>query len=547
MEELDPEVYMDRPYLVFDLETTNLDKGFAGNPLNDVVAAAWYRPEFGKVHYHRGGIFDQATLLADIEAVLREGGFLVAHNAKFDIQWLFRMGIDPYKVFVYDTMIGEYVLAGNRRWKLGLGEVAKRYGMAEGKAPFVDMLMKGGICPSEMPAAYIRARAIRDVKQTLKIFRSQRRALVKQKKLAVHFTRCIVTPVLAHIEMQGLKVNAKRTYEEYSKAQMDLGIATAEFNELFGEVNPRSTKDMGTLIYGTLGFAELTRYGGKPIRNKPNKAFPGGAPKVDTKTLDKLKATNHKQREFLRLRKEISKKDAALTKTLEFFKGTVEEYGGIFYGQFNQTVTQTHRLSSSARSRYFEQYDKNKGIQLQNMPGAFKDLIEAKQEGYKVADADGSQLEFRVAAFLGQDTKAIYNIRHDVDQHVFTARTLMGLSLSEWDALPKEKRDKLRKNAKPDTFKPLYGGTRGTPEQERYYAAFREEFPELAETQEGWTYTVLSKLKLALPWGQVFHWPFTRQDERTGYIDNTHTGGACVPVVPRAPKRRSHHPGEHGA
>lgn len=523
MHSLDPKLYVNKkvPYLCFDLETTNLDKGFAGNPMNDVVAAAWITSDDTTIQYHRGGILNQDALLDAIDKTIAHKGFLVAHNAKFDLQWLMRMEVDLHKVLVYDTMIGEYVLAGNRRWKLSLGEVAKRYGMAQGKAPFVDMLMKGGICPSEMPRQYLKARAIRDVKQTLRIFRKQRQRLKLEGKLPVMFTRCIFTPVLADIEMQGMRVHSDRTYAEYSLAQMELGIATSQFNTLFGEINPRSTKQMAELIYGVLGFAELKGYGGKPARNKPSKAFPDGAPKVDTKTLDKLVCWNDEQRDFLRLRKEISKRDAALSKTLEFFKGTIEEYDSIFYGALNQTVTQTHRLSSTARSRYFEQYKKNKGIQLQNMPGQYKDLICPKRKGYLIADADGSQLEFRVAAFLGQDTQAIWNIRHDVDQHVLTAMAIGNFTEATWAALSYEEKKTLRKNAKQHTFKPLYGGTRGTEDEMRYYKWFREQFPDLAEVQEEWTYTVLSKKYLRLPWGQVFYWPFTRQNERTGYIDNT--------------------------
>lgn len=517
----DPNVYLTAPFLVFDLETKNLDKGFAGNPLNDVVAAAWYRSGTGKVHYSRGGVLEQGALVEDIEEVLSQGGFLVAHNAKFDIQWLFRMGIDPARVFVYDTMIGEYVLAGNRRWKLGLGEVAKRYGMPEGKAAFVDALMKGGICPSDMPPDYLKARAVRDVKQTLRIFLAQRKELKQEGKLALQFTRCIFTPVLAHMEMQGIGLSPDRVYAEYALACGEYDAALAEFNTLFGEVNPRSVVDMGRLVYGTLKFEELTGYGGKPRRNKPTKAFPKGAPKVDSGTLAQLDATTDIQVAFLRLRKEIARTDAALTKTLGFFKGTVEEYQGVFYGQFNQTVTQTHRLSSAGRKRYFTEYPKGKGIQLQNLPGAYKDCIAPKKPGYLIADADGSQLEFRAAAFLGQDQQAIHNIRADVDQHALTAQQLGALSTSAWARLSKAEKKARRGAAKPDTFKPLYGGTRGTPRQERYYAWFREQFPQLAEVQKGWTETVLNFKELWLPWGMVFYWPFTRINDRTGYIDNT--------------------------
>lgn len=521
LEDPDPNCYMVAPYVVFDFETTNINYGSAVVLDNDVVAAAWYVSGTERVQYHRGGMLDQDDLLAAIEKVLDAEGFLVAHHAKFDIQWLSRMGIDLRRVLVYDTLLGEYVLAGNRPWKLALGAMAPRYGMPEGKGVLIDLLMKGGVCPSVMPREYLKSRAIRDVKQTRTIFLKQRLELHKTSQLQVLFTRCIFTPVLADIEMKGIKLDKDRVYEEYTRAVLEYDLVKLEFTMLFGDVNPRSTKQMGKLIYGELGFKELTGRGGRKMRNKANKAFPKGAPKVDEKTLAQLNATTELQHDFLRLRKTIGKLGAELTKTLEFFKGVVDEKDGIFHGIFNQSVAKTHRLSSSSVRVQFEQFDKPKGIQLQNMPRKFKDLIRPKAPGWKIGDLDGSQLEFRCAAFLGQDTKAIANIRNDVDQHAFTARELNGISESAWARLSKSEKKPLRQGAKEHTFKPLYGGTRGTPEQERYYAAFRAEFPELAAVQKEWTYRVLDKKVLRMEWGMEFHWPFTKQDDRTGYIDNT--------------------------
>ena len=67
-------------------------------------------------------------------------------------------------------------------------------------------------------------------------------------------------------------------------------------------------------------------------------------------------------------------------------------------------------------------------------------------------------------------------------------------------------RKKQRQAAKPDTFKPLYGGTRGTPEQERYYKAFAERYCKLNATQETWVADVMRTGELVTPWGMRFQW-----------------------------------------
>jgi DNA polymerase I-like protein with 3'-5' exonuclease and polymerase domains len=513
------EHYLDTEYIVFDFETTNLEKGNPLNPMNSLVSVAWYDsryPEEG-VRYERGNHLELPGFRVAMGNARARKYVFVAHNAKFEIQWLHRMGIQSDDCLWYDTMIGEYVLAGNRKWRLNLDETAKRWGRA-GKANIVDTLIKSGVCPSEIPEDFLQARAMLDVKDTLHVFHAQRDELLRQGKLAVMFTRCITTPVLAMIELEGVGLDEKRVREEYEKSKAEYMKVLREFNELTGGVNPRSPNQMAELIYDKLKFKELRRRSG-PIRNKPNKAFPDGVPKTDEKTLAKLSATNEQQRRFLVLRKEVGRLNAELTKTLEFFVKICEEKGGTFFGVFNQTVTATHRLSSSGRKTEFED-GTTKGIQLQNMPRKYKDLIGPKVPGNKIGDADGSQLEFRGAAFLGRDVQAKYNIREDVDQHAFTAQQLFGYTTEEWEDLDKLERKVLRQDGKPETFKPLYGGSKGTPEQERYYTAFREMFPDLANEQKAWTFEVLRNKSLKMPWGMEWYWPYATQSH-DGYISNT--------------------------
>jgi len=515
-----PPTYLGDDFLVLDLETTNLEYGTATNPLNRVVCAAWYTSgEDGNlINYHVGDELHQKRLLADIDRVLDRGGFIVAHNAKFEIKWLMRMGYDPARVLCYDTMLGEHLIRGNRmERKVNLGDTVQRYG-GRPKAYYVDKMLKCGICPSNMPEKLVRARVLKDVKDTYLIFMQQREELVKRNQLSQMATRCIFTPVLADIEMEGIHLNKALVLKEHSKVQAEYDQAQREWVERYGEVNPRSTPQMADLIYKQLGFDELEKRGRK-IRNKPSKAFPNGAPKVDNGTLGKLIAKDREQEHFLTLRTRIGDLSAKLTKTLDFFKRIVEEKDGVFFGEFNQHLAQTHRLTSSSVRVQFED-GTEKGIQLQNMPRIYKHLIDGGDD-HVVGEADGSQLEFRVAAFLGKDRAAINDIRRDVDRHIQTAKELYGIPDKRWNSLSKKERKDLRQGAKAETFKPLYGGRRGTPEQERYYTWFRQQFPQLSQTQEGWTYEVLANGSLKMPWGMEWYWPNVRQDPRSGYIDHT--------------------------
>ncbi len=71
----------------------------------------------------------------------------------------------------------------------------------------------------------------------------------------------------------------------------------------------------------------------------------------------------------------------------------------------------------------------------------------------------------------------------------------------------------IRQQAKPETFKPLYGGERGTPAQERWYKAFKERYEGIAEAQETWAAAVRKDKVLITPWGMRYYWPYAKVDQ----------------------------------
>ena len=516
--EPDPAKYRTAPYLVLDLETTNIDKGWA--PVNDIVCAAWYCSwdEARTVRYdHRDDdpLFER--LMADIEHVLDNEGFLVGHNLKFDLQHLSVRGLDLRKVWCWDTMVADYCFAGNRKWKFDLNSTASRYGVPQAKTPLTDNLMKGGVCPSTFPKRLLRARVVRDVKATNLVFKGQVERAFKNFQLSLVYTRCLLTPCLAQMEMEGIGLIPEEVRGEYQKQINQRDLYYIKWRKEYGDINPKSNKQMIELVYGKLKFKELKDRKGKPIRTA------AGKPKVDAGTISKLKCETQEQRDFVDLRQKIIKTESRLSKNLEYFKAICDERDGVFYGVFNQTVTQTHRLSSQGRGTKLEFFGgKNKGIQLQNLPREYKRLIGPRTpETHCISEIDGAQLEFRVAAFLGQDEQAVEGIIGGEDRHLTTALYLNNMQLGDWEKLPKVQQGILRTAAKAETFKPLYGGRYGTEEQMRYYEGFRNMYPGITKTQKRWTYSVLENHgKLRTITGLELFFPGTEM-KQDGYVTNT--------------------------
>lgn len=516
LENLDPKIFLSENYLVFDFETTNRDKGFAGRKDNRIVLSTWiYGPSFpkevrerstnrnrsvhnrGGVHYKFGNEFEQGELVEAIQSA----DFIVAHFAKFDIQWLSRAGVDISRILPWDTVLGEYVLAGNRRRAFDLDSTARRRKLSGGKESLVADLIESGICPSEIPEKWLIEYGCQDTWLAWRIFLQQRKEIVEQGLLPVMYTRCLTTPVLADIELNGLQLDADLVKEEYERTAKAHGAASAELGGITGGINLDSPKQVAGFLYDRLGFAELTR-NGKPDRN------PGGGRRTDGETIERLVPTTPEQTKF----SEVYSKYGKIAFRFEYLGKLLaccNEEGGLLYASINQAITQTHRLASSG---------KKYKVQIQNIARDLKKLFKARHPGWFVGEADGSQLEFRVAAHLGRDQVALADIRNPkFDAHYQTAEIILK---KVRELITKDE----RADIKPFTFKPLYGGMSGTDEQRAYYRFFQEKYNGVYKTQEGWSYQVLRDKQLTTEWGFKFYWPDTKLEigprGGKGYIKN---------------------------
>lgn len=504
--------------LAFDFETTNREYGSPLVPENRVVMVAWGFVVGGEVpHMHDYYGPDVLEARAFWEAV-EQADVLVAHNAKFEAGWLLRLGYDPTEKTWWDTLLAERVKAGNRPWRLGLGHVAPRYGFS-GKETRVDTQMKAGVCPSYIDPRYLRARCRRDTATTGSIFAVQHAEAQKQGWDAVVKTRCMLTPILAVIEANGMCLDPARVDEEYVKARTQKAELDEQLKAIAGGTNLKSPKQLAALFYDTLNLPERTDKKGLPVRSGK------GGRKTDKATVQWLQgqAKTPEQKAFFTTLGEHAKVSALLSKNLEFFHGVATERPkGVFYGDFRQDVTATHRLSARGRPQEFRAFPGAKSVQFQNMPRRLKRVFTARDPDYVMVEADGSQLEFRVAAFLGQDRQAMADIVDPrFDAHVTSASVMFQRNYDELlDAYRSGDKaaSALRTAAKSETFKPLYGGSKGTDEQERWYTAFRTRYGELYATQEAWLAEVLSSSDGALgtDWGMTFYWDYTLESRQNG-------------------------------
>lgn len=497
-----PDIYLSDNYLVIDFETTNLDKGSAINKDNRLLYTSIYHSKKGWIRV-KGNEHELSNYLD----LMYEVDFIVAHNAKFELQWLVRAGLDLSKVLVYDTMLGEYVRAGNRRWRLSLDETAGRYEVGS-KDSYISLCIKHGLCPSTLPPHLLAKYCDQDVNVTHKVFLKQRHLLSEEGLLPVFFTRCIFTPVVAEMEAYGLQLDCELVSEIHNESLAEYNELIEELNAMTGGINMASPVQVADYIYNKLKFDEVKNRYGKPIRGKPNKLFPDGLPKTDVKTISALLPKTKKQKRFLELKGRESKIRKKISSYTNTFSEACENSGGLVYGKINQANTKTHRLSSSKPN-------------LQNIERGLKKVVTTRnlQAGWKVRQNDYAQLEYRVAGFLAQCPVALECINNGEDPHYLSASMLFGEEFTGRDSSDPIYKE-LRNRAKADTFKPLYGGMTGSKKQVKYYKAFLEKHTGIA----AWHYNLMAEAmagdQVKTITGLTFYFPNTEYTH-SGYILNS--------------------------
>jgi len=501
----DPDIYLSDNFIVIDLETNT--KGDARSPqpcwpANSIVCGSWCIGMRGEAHNVYGNELEMGELVEAME----DADFIIAHNGKFDTGWLQRAGIDLRKLILYDTMIAEYCLNGNLQTELSLDALSTSY-LGKSKAPYINLCMKGKVDPEDMPRSKLIDRCNWDILQTRDLFLHQLDVICERGMLGHVYTRCLLSTALASIESMGMHIDADAVNTRYRESAVKLAAASAELDIFTGGINPRSPKQVKEFVYEVLKFKPKRR-GKEPIYST----------KIDD--LLQLKATTKRQREFVRLKKEHSKYNAEVTKNLLFFQGVATDKRddipeGVFYAQFNQCVTKTHRLSSSGIKRTFAHLLDDKGkeitksVQFQNFSRQFKPCFSPRKKGWVMGEADGSQLEFRVAAFLGQCPVATQAIVNNLDVHTDTMNVLCDAG-----------QPTTRQEAKPHTFKPLFGGMSGTDAEVKYYKWFNEHYSGIGKAQQGWIDTALRTKEVKMLHGFSFFFPDCHM-QRSGYVTNS--------------------------
>jgi len=254
--------------IVLDLETSvqtvggELD-GSPYNPDNFCVSAHWREvDELGQIgeaqrliwnHNEKNGSDPRQPL----QDALNECGELVAHNAKFDVQWLLEMEFDlPERVWC--TMIGEYILARGQWVGLSLKDTAERRRVTRKRSDVTEDYFKKGIGFDQMPLDVMVEYADADVLSAAEIYLAQLDDLEADNNKGLRPVFDLMFEMLwflVEIEQNGIKIDLNALSEVEDQFRAEKQEIECRLNEIVGKVmgdtpvNLNSGPDMSAVVY----------------------------------------------------------------------------------------------------------------------------------------------------------------------------------------------------------------------------------------------------------------------------------------------------------
>lgn len=232
--------------------------------------------------------------------------------------------------------------------------------------------------------------------------------------------------VLASMQIYGFKVD--RTQLEKLSKELDekISIVIDEIYDIAGEeFNINSTKQLGVILFDKLKL---------PIVKKTKTGY-----STDAEVLEILSSQHEIVAKILEYRQLVKLKSTYA----EGLINVINPETGKIHSNFNQTVTQTGRISST------EPNLQNIPVRLE-MGRNFRKVFVASNDDYTLVDADYSQIELRVLAHIADDKNMLEAFKQGEDIHRKTASQVFKVK-------PEDVTFEMRKSAKAVNFGIVYG------------------------------------------------------------------------------------------
>lgn len=414
----------------FDFETTSADPHKA-EPIGISFCwkekEAYYIPLLDKKEEQgRKGIL-RSEVFNKLKPILKDKRIKkIGQNIKYEIIILARYGLDIEGIY-FDTMVASYLL-NSSKLNHNLDDISLEY-LGHKTMPLSDLIdkKKKEVSLKDADLNKLSWYACEDSDVVFRLYKILEDKL-KEKELFKLYTdiEMPLIKVLANMELNGISVDEEKLKKLSCELSRELDKIKKDIFDIAGvEFNINSPKQMREILFNKLKLPVVKRT--------------KTGPSTDVEAL-KMLSNKHKLPGFILKYREFTK---LKTGYIDSLPKLINPKTKKIHTSFNQTITQTGRLSSSEPN-------------LQNIPvkgNIGKRIREAfipESKNFSFLSADYSQVELRVLAHLSDDENLKRAFEEDLDIHAFTASLIFGKDLDEIDK-------DMRATAKTVNFSIIYG------------------------------------------------------------------------------------------
>lgn len=415
-----------QPSVCFDTETTGID------PIQSELVGLSFAFREGEAFYvpiaaERRIAREQVEIFRPFFEDARINK--IGQNLKYDILELRNYDI-RVRGALFDTMVAHYLI--NPEIRHGMDDMAETY--LKYRTIHIEELIgpkgKNQMNMREVEPTIVADYAAEDADITLKLKNRLEKELREHHLEALFYD--IEAPliyVLAEMEWTGVRLDLE-ALDELSKQHTEaLAAIEKEITDMAGiDFNVNSPKQTGEVLFDHLKIVE------KPKKTKTGQYKTGEEELLKIRSRHPIIGKILEQRELKKL----------LSTYIDAFPLLVNPKTGKIHTSFNQTVTATGRLSSTAPN-------------LQNIPvrderGKEMRRVFIPDEGCLFASSDYSQIELRIMAHLSEDKNMVEAFSKGQDIHAATAAKIFKVPI---EAVTPD----MRRKAKTANFGIIYGIT----------------------------------------------------------------------------------------
>jgi DNA polymerase-1 len=370
---------------------------------------------------------------------------LVIHNALFDLTWLYKYNIFPWKI--RDTLLASQILYnGIRQNRHNFGAVFKRELNLD-----YDKSEQANISNSKLSTKEAINYCFQDVDRLLELEQTLNKKIVKEGYVGTYNLHCRWIRACAYMQTCGVPINELAWKEKCNNDKIILKEKELIIKEYIFDNCPqfRKTqlslfdfgKEINVLISSPLQMIKVFNAFGINTYDKKEEK--------DSIGEEIISKSNH---EFVKKWLEYQSINHDVTTFGENFFPSI--YKGRLYTNY-KPILDTARISAGGKNK-----DKSKEINTLNIPKGEKSRkpFEAKQ-GFKYLVADYSAQETVTGAEITGDLASINSVANDLDLHCAFARVLYPELQELTDEEIKINYSEKRNKAKSPRFTFQFGGS----------------------------------------------------------------------------------------